>query len=122
MVDILVYPIVVAALGFAAWALVAALINRNPRELFVIGAAVVELLLLIQAVVAIVMMITGNGPDETALFISYLVFVLLLMPIGLFWALAEKSRWGTAVLVFVALVVAALMVRLQDIWEGMPGG
>ncbi|NDL58102.1 hypothetical protein [Phytoactinopolyspora mesophila] len=122
MVDFLVYPIVVAALGFAGWALVAAVINRNPRELFVIGAAVVELLLLIQAVVAIIIMIMGNGPDETALFISYLVFVLLLMPIGLFWALAEKSRWGTAVLVFVALVVAALMVRLQDIWDGMPVG
>ncbi|WP_166346785.1 hypothetical protein [Phytoactinopolyspora limicola] len=122
MVDILLYPVVATALALAAWGLVAIVRNKNPREWFVIGAGVVELLLLIQAVVAIVMMAAGDGPAETALFISYLVFNLLLLPIGLFWALAENSRWGTAVLVFVALVVAALMVRLRDIWEAAPLG
>lgn len=122
MVDVLAYPIIVAALAYAVWGLYAMVRNQNPRELFVIGAAVVELLLLIQTVVAAVIMIAGDGPDEAALFISYLVFILILLPIGLFWSLAEKSRWGTAVLVFTSLVVAALVVRLQQIWEGFPGG
>lgn len=122
MVDVLVYPIIAASFAYAAWALWAVVRNQSPREWFVIGAGVVELLLLVQSVVAIVIMIVDDGPDETALFVSYLIFTLLLVPIGLLWALAEKSRWGTAVLVFVALVVAALMVRLQQIWDGVPGG
>jgi hypothetical protein len=121
MVDLLAYVIIAASLAYAAWGLVAVIRNQNPREWFVIGAGVIELLLLIQAIVAFVMMAVTDGPSETALFVSYLIFAMLLLPIALFWALAEKSRWGTSVLVFAALVLAALVVRLQDIWEGVPG-
>lgn len=121
MVDLLAYPIIATSLLYAAWALVAVVRNQNPREPFVIGAGVVELLLLIQMVVAFVRMIVSDGPSDTALFISYLLFAVLLLPVALFWALAEKSRWGTSVLVFAALVVPALVVRLQDIWEGVGG-
>ncbi|NED94864.1 hypothetical protein G1H11_06015 [Phytoactinopolyspora alkaliphila] len=121
MVDPLAYVIIAASLGYAGWGLVAVVRNQNPREWFVIGAAVIELLLLVQGVVAVVMMAVGDGPGETALFVSYLIFALLLLPMTLFWALAEKSRWGTSVLVFGTLVLAALVVRLQEIWEGVPG-
>ncbi|WP_129669732.1 hypothetical protein [Phytoactinopolyspora endophytica] len=121
MVDILVYAIVGSSLLYATWALVAVVRNQNPREPFVIGAGVVELLLLVQMVVAFVVMIVDDGPSDAALFISYLLFTVLLLPVALFWALAEKSRWGTSVLVFAALVVPALVVRLQDIWDGAPG-
>ncbi|AYY11471.1 hypothetical protein EF847_00770 [Actinobacteria bacterium YIM 96077] len=120
MVDVVSYPIVAASLVFAAWALVMLVADRNPREWFVIGAGVIEVLLLVQAIVAVIIMIAGDGPADMALFISYLIFTLLLMPATLLWALVEKSRWGTGVLVFAALVVAALVVRLQDIWEGVP--
>lgn len=122
MVDLLAYAIIVSSLLYAAWALVAVVLGQNPREPFVIGAAVIELLVLVQAVVAIVLMIAGDGPTETALFVSYLLFAAILLPVGLFWALAEKSRWGTAVLVFTALVLPALVVRLQDIWDGIQVG
>jgi hypothetical protein len=54
-------------------------------------------------------------------FIAYLVVSLLVLPLGLFWALAEKSRWGTAVLLVAALAVPVVVVRLQQLWDGVGG-
>lgn len=117
MVAVVDWAVIVASLAYAAWALVAVVRNQAPREPYVIGAGAVELLILLQAVVAIVMMITDGAPDETATFIGYLLMNLIIVPLGLFWALAEKSRWGTSVLVVAALVVPVLVVRMQQIWD-----
>lgn len=114
------YVVIAAALAYAAWALVAAVSGRPPREPYVIGAGVVELLILAQVVVAIVLMIADGTPRDLATFIGYLVVVVLIVPLGLFWALAEKSRWGTSVLVVAALVVPVLVIRLEQIWEAGP--
>lgn len=122
MVDVVAYAVIAAALIYAAWALVAVVRDQPPREAFVIGAGVVELLVLVQVVVAVVMMIVDGGPPETATFVGYLVVTPLVLPLGLFWALAEKSRWGTSVLVAAALVVPVLVVRLQQVWDGGVGG
>jgi hypothetical protein len=110
--------VIAAALGYAAWCLYAAIRDQNPREPHVVGAGVVELLLVVQLIVAIVMMIVDGAPDDLGIFIAYLIFALLVLPLGLFWALAEKSRWGTMVLVVAALIVPVLIVRLQQIWDG----
>ena len=52
------------------------------------------------------------------LFVSYLVGIVLALPIGALWSLAERTRSGTGVLVIAALTVLALEVRLADIWSG----
>jgi hypothetical protein len=117
MVAVVDWAVIVASLAYAAWALVAVVRNQAPREPYVIGAGVVELLIVVQVVVAIVLMISDGAPDETATFVGYLLMNLIIVPLGLFWALAEKSRWGTSVLVVAALVVPVLVVRLQQIWD-----
>lgn len=122
MIDAIAYVVIAAALAFAAWALYAVVRNQVPREPHVIGAGVVEVLILVQTVVAVVLLIAQGGPAETATFVGYLVVTPFILPIGLFWALAEKSRWGTAVLVVAALTVPVLVVRLQQVWEGGVGG
>ena len=118
MFDPLSYAIIAACLAYAAWSLYAVIRNRIPREPHVIGAGVIELLLVLQLVVAIVMMIVEGTPDQTALFVAYLAFTAVVVPVALIWALAEKSRWGTMVLVIAALVVPVLVLRLGQIWEG----
>lgn len=117
MVAVVDWAVIVAALAYAAWALVAVVRNQPPREAYVIGAGLVELLIVVQVIVAIVMMIVDGAPDETATFVGYLLMNMLIVPLGLFWALAEKSRWGTSVLVVAALVVPVLVVRMQQIWD-----
>lgn len=118
MLDPLSYAIIAACFAYAAWSLYAVARNQIPREPHVIGAGVIEVLLIVQLVVAIVMMFVDGRPDDLAIFIAYLLFVLLVVPLALLWALAEKSRWGTMVLVIAALVVPVLILRLGQIWEG----
>ncbi len=120
MISAVNYVVIAASLAYAAWALLAVVTNRPPREPYVIGAGVVELLIVIMTVVAVVMMIVDGSPDETVTFVGYLFMILVILPLALFWALAEKSRWGTSVLVVAALVVPVLVVRLEQIWEGAP--
>lgn len=121
MVDAVVYVVIAAALAYAVWCLYAVVRNQIPREPHVIGAGVVELLLLVQLVIVIIMLAVQGAPDEIGVFIAYLVVSLLVLPLGLFWALAEKTRWGTGVLVAAALAVPVIVVRLQQLWEGTGG-
>lgn len=121
MVDPVAYLVIAASLAYAVWCLYAVIRNQTPREPHVIGAGVVELLLLVQLIVAIIMLAVEGAPDDLGVFIAYLVVSLVVVPLGLFWALAEKSRWGTGVLLVATLAVPVIVVRLQQIWAGTGG-
>ena len=80
--------------------------------------ALIELVLVVQLVVGAVAL-SGTGRDVSGvLFVSYLVGILLALPIGAAWSLVERSRFGTGVLLVAALTVVALEVRLDAIWAG----
>lgn len=120
MVDIVVYVITTISLGYALWSLWFTVRDKIPREAHVIGAGIVELLLVLQTAIAIVIWIADAGPEGgAATFVGYLLFVLILLPVALFVALAEKSRWGTAILTVAALLIPVLLVRLQQVWDGI---
>lgn len=124
MIDLVTYTVIVLAVACALWAFALAILDRAPREHMVIAAGVVEAAVLVAVVVSVVMLV-GPGPDqpiENGTFIGYLVVTPLVMPVGLFWALAEKSRWGTTVLGIAALVIPVLMLRLDQVWNGGIGG
>lgn len=121
MVDVVAWLVIAVSLAYAAWCLYALVRNQIPREPHVIGAAVVELLLIVQLVVALIMLAVQGAPDQLGVFVAYLVVSLLLLPLGVFWALAEKSRWGTGVLMVAALSVPVVVVRLQQLWDGVGG-
>jgi len=52
------------------------------------------------------------------LFVSYLVTLVVIPPAAVLWGIAEKSRWGTGVVVVAMLTVAVLIIRLLGIWQG----
>lgn len=79
---------------------------------------VVEVALVVQLVVGAVALSGTERDVSGVLFVSYLVAVLLALPIGAFWSLAERTRAGTAVLLLAMLTVAGLEVRLEAIWGG----
>ena len=119
MLDVVAYAVIAVSLAYAAWCLYAVVRNQIPREPHVIGAGIVEVLLLVQLIVAVIMLAVEGAPDQLGVFIAYLVVSLLVLPLGLFWALAEKSRWGTAVLMVAALSVPVIVLRLQQLWDGV---
>ncbi|MFF2275109.1 hypothetical protein [Agromyces sp. NPDC058126] len=91
--------------------------GRVPSDLTLGALAVVELLILVQIVVAIAAPAFGNSPTGSALeFWVYLVSAALLPPAAAFWALLERNRWSTVVLGVAALSVGVMVYRMLQIW------
>jgi hypothetical protein len=91
--------------------------GRAPSDLTNGALVLVELLLLVQLVVALLAPMFGNEPTGSVLeFYTYLVGALLLPPAAVFWALLERSRWSTVVLGVAALSVAVMVDRMLLIW------
>lgn len=108
---------IVVAVAAALFCLGAGFAGRRPSDFSVGALALVEVLLIVQVVVAIVAPLTGNPPTGDLLeFWVYLVSAALL-PIGaVLWALMERSRWSTVVLGVAALAIAIMLWRMQVIW------
>jgi len=119
VVDAVVAVLAGAAVVLLVWGLVAARRGRPPGRAMLLAGVAVEVVLLVQAVVAVVAMTTGPGPEgSTVLFVSYLVTVVLVLPVALGWALVERDRWSSAVVAVGAFTVAAMVLRLWDVWRG----
>lgn len=109
---------IVVAVAAGAFCIVAGLVGRRPSDYSVGALAIVELLLVIQVIVAIVSPLAGNPPTGDLL--EYWVYLVsaVLLPIGaVIWALMERSRWSTVILGVAALAIAIMLWRMQVIWS-----
>lgn len=97
--------------------LVLGLAGRVPNDLTMGAVALVELLLIVQLVMAIVGPLVGNSPTGSlAEFYIYLISALILPLAGGFWALIERNRWSTVILGGVCLAIAVMVYRMGQIW------
>ncbi len=91
--------------------------GRRPNDLVLGAAAVVELLLLAQIVIALVAPAFGNLPTGSGLeFWVYLISAALLPPAAAVWGLVERTRWSTIVIAVACLAVAVMVYRMGQIW------
>ncbi len=120
MVPGLVAALIVVALVLAVVALVFAGLDRLPPKLHLQGLLLLQLLVVVQAVVALVRLGGWEGPVGEL--VGYLAVAFLLVPGGMVLALEEKTRWGTAVLGAACLVLAVVVVRLQVVWDAGVAG
>jgi hypothetical protein len=116
--DGLANAITVGSLVLAAWALLAAALNRPAGRLQLLGLGLIELALIAQAVVAVVRLVDGERADEMPTFIGYVVASLLVLPIGAALAIMERSRWGSVIVGVASLVIAVVILRLRQVWGG----
>jgi bacteriorhodopsin len=112
----LAVSIMVASFVVAAWCFVAAARNRWIDWSHLIGLIVVELALLAQVVAAGVRIGGGDHPQEFATFLGYLVVSVVMLPLVAGLAFMERTRWGSVIAGAGALVVAVLVLRLQQVW------
>lgn len=108
--------LIVASLLLALAAVGHMVANRRPTTWLVIGLGLLELALIVQLVIGVVQLVSGDQDVSALTFVGYLVGILVVLPLGTLWALGEPTRSGTAVLVVATLVVPVLVVRLQQIW------
>ena len=98
-------------------AVVLGLAGRAPNDLVLGAAALVELLLLAQVVIALVAPIFCNAPTGSGLeFWVYLVSAVLLPPLAVLWGLIERNRWSTVIIGVACLAVAVMVYRMNVIW------
>lgn len=114
MSDGLVVAISALALLLAVAALVLAALDRLPPKLHLQGLLVLQVLVLVQAVLALTRLGGWDGP--TGELIGYLAVAVLLVPGGMVLTVEERSRWGTAILGAACLVLVVVLVRLQVVW------
>ena len=116
MNDTLVWSATAVAVVVALAGLASTLARRRIGLVHLAGAAVLEVILLVQAVVAGVALAGGHRPAELSTFVAYLGSVVLLPVAGLLWARTEPTRWAGTVLGVAALAVAVMVWRLLDLW------
>ena len=113
--------VVVVSLVPALWAAVLVLRNKGIDMVLLIGAAVVEVAVLVQLVVGVVALVGSHHDISTVTFLGYLIGAVLIPPIGVAWGVGEKNRYGSAVLLVTFLVIAVMVLRLEQIWAGPSG-
>jgi len=95
------------------------LLNKVPPTAVLIGAAVLELMLIAFFVGGIVQMLGSNLTFQRWEFIAYLLSLVIIPPLGVGWAWSEKNRSGTIVLLVVFLLIPVLIVRVQQVWSSV---
>ena len=119
VIDAVVAVLAVGAVVLTVWALVAARRGQAPGRVMLGAGVGLEALLVLQALVATVRMVTGDGPvGSTVLFVSYLATVVVVLPVAVWWAMSERDRWSSVVVAVAAFTVAAMVLRLWDVWRG----
>jgi 4-amino-4-deoxy-L-arabinose transferase-like glycosyltransferase len=102
----------------ALWSFVQSARNKLPDNPLLIALAVLEVLLITQLVIGVVLLAGGERPGSMATYLAYLIGCLVVLPIGAFWALAERSRSSTAVLGIACLAIPVMVLRLNEVWSG----
>lgn len=107
---------IVLPLVLAGWSLLVTVRNQPPDRAQLIGLAVVELTLVALAVVALVAWAGGERPAEAGTFLGYLLTLVCLPPLAAVLARMEPTRWGSAIVTVVCLVIPVVVLRLQQTW------
>ena len=93
------------------------LFGRRPADLTMGVTALVELLLIVQLVVAAVAPVVGNEASGSELeFWVYLITAVIIPPLAIVWGLVDRTRWSTVVLGVANLAVAVMVYRMYQIW------
>ena len=115
MIEPLQTILIVASLLLALLAGVYVALDRSPDTALVGLAGLLELGFVVQAGIGIAQVVGGDDVASPVTFIGYLLAALLVLPIGVLWSLAERSRGATAVVIVAALTMAFLVVRVAQL-------
>ena len=118
MIGSLATGIITASLVVALIALITTIRNRPVGLVLLVGLGLLEVAVLVQAVIAIVRLISGEEIGQTVVFLGYLATTVVVPLFGAYWGMAERSRWGTGVVAVACLALPALTGRLLQLWQG----
>jgi hypothetical protein len=110
--------LVAASLVCAGWALVLVVRDKGVDLALLVGAALVEAVVLVQLVVGIVDLVGSHRDIARLTYLGYLVGAIVIAPLGVAWGAGEKNRYGSSVLLVAFLLMPVMVLRLEGIWAG----
>jgi len=118
-----VNPLVLAAvvatsLATAAFGATLTALARIPGRPLLVAAAVAWTATAVQSVVAGLGLLHGHRVPSTSTLVGYLVGILVVQPLAVAWAWAERTRWSGAVVAVGAVTVAVMTARIDQLWQG----
>jgi hypothetical protein len=116
MIDALAYVVVALAAVATIWGVTTAVANKPPGKAQLLFAAGVEVVTVVQSIIAGAKLAAGFRPVELATTIGYLICIVILIPIAWLWANTERTRFSGIVLAVAALGVLAMTLRLIVLW------
>jgi hypothetical protein len=116
VIGVLAYVVMALSGVMVVWGVVTAVADKPPGKAQLLYAAGVEIVTLIQSVVAFVLLAQGFRPAELATTIGYLIGIVVLIPVAWFWANVERTRFSGVVLAVAGLAVAVMTLRLLQLW------
>jgi hypothetical protein len=117
MLDWVIITVTVTALLLAAWCGWAAYRDSPTKDWHFGGMAVVTLAVVLQVVVAVTQLSRGDRPAQgMVVFLAYLIGALCAIPAAAVMSLAERTRWGSAIVAAGGVILAVLELRLNEVW------
>ena len=117
-VTITVGVLIVVSLLLTAWAVLRAVRDQPVITRQLIAAAVIEVGILVQMVLAGVLLIGGHQLTEGFTFWGYLVVALLVLPAAAVVAVVERTRWSSVALIIACATLAVMQLRVHQLWSG----
>lgn len=116
MITPLAMTLLGVGLALAGWTGVQAYRRRAATGPQLIGTITLEVALLVQSAIGWVRL-PGTSLAEPVTFIAYSIGILAPLPLGIWVARIERTRWGSIALSFTAVVVAVMTLRLYQLWR-----
>ena len=98
----------------------AGIFGARPGPVTILAPAGVEAGLLIQRLISIALVVSGQrAQTDTLEFFGYLIVAIIVPLAAGFWGLAERTKYSMMVLGAAALTVAVMLYRMQQLWTGI---
>ncbi|MCW2686377.1 MAG: hypothetical protein JWR37_1267 [Mycobacterium sp.] len=117
MIDPLAFGTTLACLVTAIALVVTVVTGRYRLRGFAPMFALIQLMLVVQAVLAVVGLVDGHRTPELTTHLAYLVTSQGVLPVAVATTSRQEDRWSAGVLAVALLALAVVVVRLITTWR-----
>jgi hypothetical protein len=118
MIDAVAYSVGWLSLAVALWAAWKTIRHTRISDAMFYAIAAIEVGTIVLLVAGIAGLASTQRDIDAAVLVSYLITLVLIPPVALVWGVAEKSRWGTGVILIGMWTVWIMSFRVLQVWHG----
>jgi hypothetical protein len=118
MINQVATAVALLSAAVAVWAAWKTIRHTRITDAVFYAVSAVEVGTVVLLVSGIIGLASTDRHVEGALLLSYLITLILVPPVALVWGVAEKSRWGTGVVLIGMWTVSVMAIRVMQVWNG----